>query len=91
MSKKIKKNSAEKPRVLSECVTESLDHYFTQMGDHMPTDLHKMVLKQVERPLLEKVLQVTDGNQLRAAEILGINRATLRKKIALYNLAAASK
>lgn len=78
--------NSSKPKPLSECVTESLDHYFAQMGEHLPADLYRMVLKQVEPPLLEKALAVTDYNQLRAAEMLGMNRATLRKKLALYDI-----
>jgi len=45
------------------------------------TELHRKLLERVERPLLETVLSHTDGNQIRAAAILGINRNTLRKKI----------
>ena len=45
-----------------------------------------MVLREVERPLLEVVMQKTNGNQSRAAEVLGINRNTLRKKLKLYQL-----
>ena len=45
-----------------------------------------MVLQEVERPLLEVVMQKTNGNQSRAAEVLGINRNTLRKKLKLYQL-----
>ena len=45
-----------------------------------------MVLREVERPLLEVVMQQTKGNQSRAAEVLGINRNTLRKKLKLYQL-----
>jgi len=46
-------------------------------------DLHAAVVAAVERPLIEKVLRLTNGNQLRAAEMLGINRNTLRKKITM--------
>jgi two-component system nitrogen regulation response regulator GlnG len=46
-----------------------------------PTGLHGRILQEVERPLIEKVLAVTRGNQLKAAAVLGVNRNTLRKKI----------
>ena len=44
-------------------------------------DLHAVIISQVEKPLIELVLDHTRGNQLKAAEILGINRNTLRKKM----------
>ena len=47
-----------------------------------PKELYRGILEQVERPLLEAALAHTDGNQIRAAALLGINRNTLRKKIA---------
>jgi two-component system nitrogen regulation response regulator GlnG len=47
-----------------------------------PSDIHRHILELVERPLLRTVLERTDGNQIRAAALLGINRNTLRKKIA---------
>ena len=46
-----------------------------------PNDLYRTLLERVERPLLEAVLARTEGNQIRASAILGINRNTLRKKI----------
>ena len=49
-------------------------------------DLYDMVLQQMERPLIRIVLDKTRGNQVRAAEILGINRNTLRKKIQLLGI-----
>ena len=51
-----------------------------------PTSVYDMVLREVERALLEVVMQQTNGNQSRAAEVLGINRNTLRKKLKLYKL-----
>ena len=50
------------------------------------TSLHEIVLKQIERPLIRIVLEKTNGNQIRAAEILGINRNTLRKKMQLLEI-----
>ncbi|MGC9386770.1 MAG: helix-turn-helix domain-containing protein [Hydrogenovibrio sp.] len=67
-------------------VTETLTHYFSALENEVPSDVYHMVISQVERPMVEFVLQKTEFNQTRAAEILGINRNTLRKKIQQYNI-----
>lgn len=73
---------------LSHYVGASLDRYFESLnGCAPPSDLYRMILEQVERPLLERVLAYNEGNQSRAAAMLGINRATLRKKLRAYDLA----
>jgi len=66
---------------LDEAVAVKVREYIKSFGESVPRDLHTKVLELVERPLIEAVLERTGGNQLRAAEILGINRNTLRKKI----------
>jgi len=71
---------------LSESITESLDEYFLHLDGQPPHAVYEMVLNCVEKPLLEYILNKTGGNQSKAAEILGINRNTLRKKMALYHL-----
>ena len=71
---------------LSERVRRSLDEYFEQLDGTEPSELYQMVIAQVERPLFERIMQHTGGNQTRAAAALGISRATLRKKLALYNI-----
>jgi Fis family transcriptional regulator len=71
---------------LSHCVERALEKYFADLDGHTPGDLHEMVLQQVERPLLARVLEYTGGNQSRAAAVLGINRATLRKKLRHYGI-----
>ena len=76
----------EKPPPLRACVAHSLDHYFSELGDTDSQNLHAMVIAEVEKPLLEAVMQRAHGNQLRAARMLGINRNTLRKKLSLYGL-----
>jgi Fis family transcriptional regulator len=64
----------------------ALDQYFINLnGDH-PGHLYEMVLREVEEPLFRAVLDYVDGNQSRAAEVLGINRGTLRKKLREYQL-----
>ncbi|MDX2372745.1 DNA-binding transcriptional regulator Fis [Psychrobacter sp. PP-21] len=60
--------------------------YFAMLGDEMPTDLYELILKQVEEPLLSVVLEKTRGNQTKCAQILGLNRGTLRKKLKTYDL-----
>ena len=75
------------PKCLSHQVADSLDYYFSQLNGHTPPgDLYGMVLNQVEGPLLAKVLQHCDGKQSRAAAVLGMNRATLRKKLRQHGL-----
>jgi len=70
------------------CVRESLDAYFQQLNGYECAGLYKMVLTEVEVPLLEVVMRECGGNQTRAAEVLGINRGTLRKKLQFYGLEA---
>ncbi len=60
--------------------------YFVTLGDDIPTDLYELILKEVERPLLSVVLEQTRGNQSKCAQILGLNRGTLRKKLKTHNL-----
>lgn len=71
---------------LREQVRAALRSYFQQLNGHGTSDLHQMVMAEVEKPLLETAMEYTGGNQSRAAEILGISRSTLRKKLALYDI-----
>ena len=71
---------------LDECVRENLDIYFRDLGGENPHSLHDMVVKLVEKPLLEVVMARCDGNQSRAADWLGINRNTLRRKLSDHHL-----
>jgi Fis family transcriptional regulator len=66
---------------------EALSAYFTSLNGHRPAQLYDMVLREVEEPLFKAVLDYADGNQSRAAGILGINRGTLRKKLRQFGLA----
>ncbi len=66
---------------IAESVRKSLERYFKDLDGTKPRSIYDMVLKNVERPLLETVLERAEGNQTVAAEMLGINRNTLRKKI----------
>ncbi len=66
---------------LTDCVRRSLERYFKDMDGEKPTSIYDMVLKNIERPMIETVLDKAAGNQSLAAEMLGINRNTLRKKM----------
>lgn len=66
---------------IADCVRRSLERYFKDLDGAKPRTIYDMVLKNVERPMLEMVLMQAEGNQTIAAEMLGINRNTLRKKI----------
>ena len=71
---------------LSSLTDECLNSYFENLNGHKPGDLYQLVIGEVERPLFRAVLTYTHGNQSEAAEILGINRGTLRKKLKTYKL-----
>lgn len=71
---------------IAACVQRAIDGYFQDLDGEPPAGIYDMVLACVERPLLEKILHYSQGNQTRAAEYLGINRNTLRKKMAQYNM-----
>ena len=66
---------------IAECVRKALEKYFKDLDGERPRTVYDMVLKNVERPMLEVVLHHAEGNQTTAAKWLGINRNTLRKKI----------
>ena len=71
---------------LSESVRHSLRQYFSQLDGQTPANLYDLVLAEIERPLLDMVLHLTNNNQSKAAVVLGISRGTLRKKMAAYGL-----
>jgi Fis family transcriptional regulator len=71
---------------LNGLVRSALQQYFDDLEGHEPNDLYQLLLSEVERPLLETVMQYVGGNQTRAAQALGINRGTLRKKLKQYGL-----
>ncbi|HMB74478.1 MAG TPA: helix-turn-helix domain-containing protein [Gammaproteobacteria bacterium] len=65
---------------------DAIRGYFHTLNGHKPCELHQFVMAQVERPLLEMTMDYTNGNQSAAAEILGLSRGTLRKRLQTYNL-----
>ncbi|MFO1211476.1 Fis family transcriptional regulator, factor for inversion stimulation protein [Paenacidovorax caeni] len=71
---------------VEECVRESLLRYFQDLDGETPDGMYDMLVRLVEKPLLEVVMRQADNNQSRAAEWLGLNRNTLRKKLTLHNL-----
>jgi Fis family transcriptional regulator len=72
---------------LSACVRRVVTEYFRHLDGEKPCAVYGVVLENMERPLIEVVLDHTQGNQTRAAAILGLNRNTLRKKMQVYGIA----
>ena len=66
---------------IDECIRNSLEAYFKDLRGVEPAAMYEMILGVVERPLLDVVMKHAQGNQSRAAEWLGINRNTLRRKL----------
>ena len=73
--------AAERESDLSVTVRKMMKQYFKDLDGEKPSDIYNMVVNCVEKPLLEVVMNHAQGNQTRAAELLGINRNTLRKKL----------
>lgn len=71
---------------LQDSVRESMRVYFDDLGGSEPANLHDMLVKAVEKPLLEMVMDRAQRNQSRAAQWLGLNRNTLRKKLLEHGL-----
>ena len=71
---------------IEECIRVSLDSYFKDLRGTEPDRMYDMMVRVVEKPLLEVVMQQADQNQSRAADWLGLNRNTLRKKLVEHKL-----
>ena len=71
---------------IEECVRTSLEGYFKDLRGTEPDGMYDMMVRVVERPLLQVVMQQADNNQSRAAQWLGLNRNTLRKKLVEHKL-----
>jgi Fis family transcriptional regulator len=71
---------------LASCVRSALEAYFKDLDGEPPHAVYDMLLGCVEKPMLEYVLNHAGGNQSKAAEILGLNRNTLRKKLKQYDI-----
>jgi len=73
-------------RGLQDCIKDNLEKYFSDLNGETSNGVFKMVTQQTESATIKFVLDKVNQNQSEAARILGINRATLKKKISLYNL-----
>ena len=82
----LKKPSHIQRTPLANHVRACMEQYFDDLEGHMPGDLYRMVISEVEKPLLDIVMRKVRGNQTRAATLLGITRSTLRKKLHMYGL-----
>ncbi|MDP2258063.1 MAG: Fis family transcriptional regulator [Polaromonas sp.] len=71
---------------IEECVRTSLESYFQDLDGTEPDGMYDMMVRVVEKPLLEVVMRHAEQNQSRAAEWLGLNRNTLRKKLVEHKL-----
>ena len=71
---------------IEECIRDSLETYFKDLRGVEPTAMYEMILGVVEKPLLDVVMERAEGNQSRAAQWLGLNRNTLRKKLLEHKL-----
>ncbi len=71
---------------IARCVRKAMDAYFRDLDGERPAAIYDMVICSVEKPLIETVLARVDGNQTKAAQLLGLNRNTLRKKMKAYGI-----
>ena len=84
MTNTVSQKSKNKP--LSEQVRKAMKKYFATLGDAAPANIYEMVMTEVEPELLKAVMKYANYNQSKAANVLGLNRATLRKKLHRYNI-----
>ena len=73
-------------KAIDECLRASVEQYFRDLRGAEPNGLHELFLAAAEKPLLDVVLRHAEGNQSKAAEWLGINRNTLRRKLLDHKL-----
>lgn len=71
---------------VARCVRKAVEVYFKDLDGEKPHPIYDMVIRSVEKPLIELVMKHAEGNQTRAAELLGINRNTLRNKMKQYKI-----
>lgn len=85
MAEKIVSLHAE-AMTLKQSVKDILRNYFTNIGNEQPVDFYAILLEEIERPLFEVLINNTQYNQVKMAQMLGISRGTLRKKLKQYGL-----
>ncbi len=71
---------------LKQVVKDTLCNYFSNIGQDQPVDFYMILLEEIEKPLLEVLINHTHYNQVKMAHILGISRGTLRKKLKQYGM-----
>ena len=81
----------ESPLLLSDHVRLAVKDYVTRLDGEEISNLYNIVLNEVERPLIQTVLELCGQNQSKSAQILGLSRSTLRKKIASYSVFILTK
>ena len=87
----MKKVSKDIQTFLDKWLQKSIRQYVAKMDGHQNGHLHELIMEGVEKPLLKIVLDETGGNRTQAANILGINRNTLRKKIEEHRIQCPPK
>ncbi|MDA8561713.1 DNA-binding transcriptional regulator Fis [Gammaproteobacteria bacterium] len=86
MLEKISQTDQIDNNTLRQAVKDTLKNYFTNIGNEQPIDFYDILLEEIERPLLEVLINHTHYNQVKMANILGISRGTLRKKLKQYGM-----
>ena len=90
-SREIQSNKKKVHTFLEKWLDKSIKQYVGAMDEKNNGHLHELIIGGIEKPLVEIVLKETNGNQTQAANILGINRNTLRKKISEYEIKCKTK
>ena len=75
-----------KENEIAACIRKAINGYLNDLDGEKPGHIYDMVIASVEKPLIEVAIQYTNGNQTQAAELLGINRNTLRQKLKHYQI-----
>ncbi|WP_394807599.1 helix-turn-helix domain-containing protein [Nitrosomonas sp.] len=78
--------NAIKENEIVSCIRKAIGGYLNDLDGEKPGNLYSMVIQSVEKPLIEIAIQHTKGNQTQAAELLGINRNTLRQKMKQFQI-----